>query len=177
MKNITKFNYLRTFLRGPPLASISGLSLTSKNYNQAIEILEKRYGNNQILNTSHTNQLLSIAPINSTNDIKKTRETYDKIEANVQNLCSLDIDTSQYGPVLISIVMSKLPEDIKLQISRSIPISCEWDVDELLAALLKEIESREICSFINYLITDAQSRKTILRAKSKCLFVYVGSIE
>ena len=45
LKNITKFNYLRTFLRGPTLTSISGLFLTSENYNQAIEILKKRYGN------------------------------------------------------------------------------------------------------------------------------------
>ena len=46
--------------------------------------------------------------------------------------------------------MSKLSEDIRLQISRSMPISREWDVTELLAALLKEIESREMCSFMNY---------------------------
>ena len=41
-------------------------------------------------------------------------------------------------------------EDIKLQISRSMPISHELDDNELSAALLKEIESREICSFMNY---------------------------
>ena len=110
LKNSTKFTYLRTFLRGPALVSISGFSLTSENCNQAIEILERRCGNKQLLITSHTNQLLSILPITSTNDIKKIRETYDKIGKNVQNLRSLDIDTSQYGPVLISIVMSKLPE-------------------------------------------------------------------
>ena len=89
-------------------------------------------------------------PITSTNDIKKIRETYDKIETNVQSLHSLDIDTSQYSRVLISIVMWKLPEDIKLEISQSMPISCKWDVNELWAALLKEIESREMCSFMNY---------------------------
>ena len=132
-KNITKVNYLRTFLRGPALASISDLSLTSENYKQAIEILEKRYGKKQLLITLHTDQLLSISPITSTSDIKKIRETYDKIETNVQNLRSLDIDTSQYDPVFISIVMSKLPEDMKLQISRSVPISHERHVDELLA--------------------------------------------
>ena len=110
LKNSTKFTYLRTFLRGPALVSISGFSLTSENCNQAIEILERRCGNKQLLITSHTNQLLSILPITFTNDIKKIRETYDKIGKNVQNLRSLDIDTSQYGPVLISIVMSKLPE-------------------------------------------------------------------
>ena len=110
--------------------------------------MEKRYGNKQLLITSRTNQLLSIAPITSTSDIKKIRETYDKIETNVRNLCYLDIDTSQHGPVLISIVMSKLREDIKLQISRSMPISREWDVDELLAALPKETKSRQMCSFM-----------------------------
>ena len=102
------------------------MSLTFENYNQAIEIVEKRYGNKQPIITSHTDQLFSIAPITSTNDIKKIRETYGKIQTNVRNLPSLDIeDNSQYGPALISIVMSKLSEDIKLQISRSMPISRE----------------------------------------------------
>ena len=82
----------------------------------------------------HTNQLLSIAPITSTNDIEEIRETYDKIKTNVENLRSLDIDTSQYGPVLISILISKLSEDINLQISRSMSISRKWDDNELLAA-------------------------------------------
>ena len=41
--------------------------------------------------------------------------------------------------------MSKRPEDIKLQIARSEPIIREWNVDEPLAALLKEIEPTEIC--------------------------------
>ena len=63
LKSITKFNYLRTFLRGPALALISGLSLTAENCNQAIEILEKRYGNEQLLITSHTDQLLSVSPV------------------------------------------------------------------------------------------------------------------
>ena len=82
----------------------------------------------------HTNQLLSIALITSTNDIEESRETYDKIKTNVENLRPLDIDTSQYGPVLISISMSKLSEDINLQISRSMSISRKWDDNELLAA-------------------------------------------
>ena len=38
LKIITKLNYLRTFLKGAALDSISGLSLTSKNCNEAIEI-------------------------------------------------------------------------------------------------------------------------------------------
>ena len=54
--------------------------------------------------------------------------------------------------------MSKLSEDINLQISRSMSISREWDDNELLAALLKEIESREMCSFMNYSRNDNKYR-------------------
>ena len=39
LKSIMKLNYLRACLRRPALDLISGLSLTSENYNQAIEIL------------------------------------------------------------------------------------------------------------------------------------------
>ena len=99
-----------------------------------------------------------IVSITSTNNIKKIKETYDKIETNARNRHFLDVDASQYGPVLISTVMSKLLEDIKLKISQSMSISREWDVDELLAALLKEIGSREICSFMHYLRKDNKYR-------------------
>ena len=108
--------------------------------------------------TLHTNQLLSIAPITSTNDIEEIRKTYDKIKSNVGNLRSLDIGTSQYGPVLISILMSKVSEDVNLQISRSMSISREWDDNELLAASLKKIESREMCYFMNYSRKDNKYR-------------------
>ena len=114
-----KFNYLKTALRGQALSAISGLSLTAENYKQAIDILKKRYGNKQL--SSHMDKLLSISPVTSLNDIGKIRNVYDEIEVHVRNLNSLKIDTKQYGPVLVSVVMSKVPEEIKLVISRAMP--------------------------------------------------------
>ena len=58
--------------------------------------------------------MFSIAPISSADSNTKITETWWKVKTNVQNLLSSDIDLSQYAPVLISIAMSKLPEDIKL---------------------------------------------------------------
>ena len=66
----------------------------------------------------------------------------------------LDIASSHYGPILISIVMSKLPDDIKLIVSRSMAsVSTEesdkeWNIDELIRILKQEIESREMCYFV-----------------------------
>ena len=132
LRDITKFNYLKSHLKGQALSAISGISLSEENYSEAIEILGKRFGNKQILISSNIDQLLSISHVESHTDIKKIRYIYDK---------SLKVDIGQYGLVLISIIMYKLPTEIKLQISRIIPATEEWDVTNLLEVLLQEINS------------------------------------
>ena len=80
---------------------------------------------------------------------------HDAIEINVRGLKNLDITSSNYGPILVSIVMSKLPDDIKLIVSRSMSSATkeetegEWKIDELMKAFKQEIESREMCNFVS----------------------------
>ena len=88
MRNISKFNYLKSYLKGQALFAISGISLSEENYLEAIEIIEKRFGNKQILISWNIDQLLSISHVESLTDIKKIRHTYDKIESAVRNLKS-----------------------------------------------------------------------------------------
>ena len=95
-----------------------GTLIAESNYLEAVEFLEKRFGNKQILITSNIDQLLSIFPVNNINEIKKSRELLDKVESTVRNLKFLDIDTKQYSPVLISLIINKLPETIRLDIIR-----------------------------------------------------------
>ena len=102
-------------------------------------------------------KLMSIKPVTFARDLKRIREVFDLIEVHVRNLSSLEIETSQYGPVLVSIVMSKLPTEIKLIISRSMPLNEGWDVDVLLRNLKQEIESREMCSRMSSCNTDIPS--------------------
>ena len=63
--------------------------------------------------------------MNNINEIKKSRQLLVKVESTVRNLKFLDVDTKQYGPVLISIVINKLPETIRLDITRSLSESQE----------------------------------------------------
>ena len=107
--------------------------------------LEKRYGNKQLLITPHIEKLMNLIPVKSVREVKKIREIYDSIEIHVRNLNSSKIDTSQYGPVLVTIVMSKLPDDIRLLITITMPTNEEWDVNMLLENLKQEIDSREMC--------------------------------
>ena len=49
ISDIDKFNYLKGCLKGESLSVVSGLSLSSDNYQEAVGILKDRFGNEQIL--------------------------------------------------------------------------------------------------------------------------------
>ena len=82
-----------SYLKGPGKAAISDILITESNYFEAVELLQKRFGNKQILITSNIDQLLSISPVNNINEIERSRQLLDKVESAVRNIKSLDIDT------------------------------------------------------------------------------------
>ena len=143
---ITKFNYLKNLLTGEASSAISGLSLTADNYDEAMDILHKRFGNKQVLISTHIDKLLTLPVVNSSNNYKQLRDLFDRIEVNIRSLRVLKIHTEENGPILISIIMNKLPNDIKLEISRQMASEREkWEIDDLLRILKREVESRELC--------------------------------
>ena len=93
-------------------------------------------------------KLLNIPSANSVDEIEKIRDVYNRIETCVRNLKSLSVDKQQYGHVLVSVVMAKLPDEIRLIISRTMPTKEEWNIDQFLETLRKEVESREIYGYM-----------------------------
>ena len=57
LSDIDRFNYLRRYLAGQDLATISGLTLNSEYYKEALDILIDRYGNPQVLVSAHMETL------------------------------------------------------------------------------------------------------------------------
>ena len=154
LDKIMKFTYLRSLLEGDAAAVISGLSLTSSNYDEALKLLRDRYANKQVLIFSHIDQLLNLPTVTSSTDTSRLRDLYDQIKKNVRCLKNLDISSIHYGPILLQIIMKKIPDDIQLIVSRSMsatstdPDDDTWQIDELLKAFKCGIESREMCSFV-----------------------------
>ena len=101
ISKIQKFNYLITFLSDSAKSCISGLTLTSENYDEAIKILEKRFGNKQILSSTFMQQFVSLPKIKAANDISGLRKLYDKIENSVRNLKTLNIEPDTYPTVQV----------------------------------------------------------------------------
>ena len=49
LTDIEKFNYLKTFLSDSAYSVISGLSLSSENYKEAVKVLNERYSAGQLV--------------------------------------------------------------------------------------------------------------------------------
>ncbi|XP_066930926.1 uncharacterized protein [Clytia hemisphaerica] len=145
INDIDRFNFLKKYLVGEALDSIKGLTLNSDNYKEAIEILCERYGNEQVLISSHMQSLLRIQKIRSKDNIKSLRTLYNHVESCVRNLKALKLEAKGYGSLLIPILKEKLPDELKIVISRKFGSSI-WTLDLLLTYLNEELRAQENCT-------------------------------
>ena len=114
ISEIEKFNYLRTLLEDSALSAISGFTLSAENYGQTLEILQARYGNDQVLISAYMQKFVQIPKIQNSNDIKRLRFLCDSVETSVRNLNSLHIETSSYGSLFVPLLNEKLPSDLRV---------------------------------------------------------------
>ena len=119
-------------LDGPAAATIAGLALSSANYSIAVKLLHERFGNRQLVINSLMESLLKLSCVSSMVDIKRVRMVHEMIESNVRSLQNLGISAEMYGSLLIPIMLAKIPEELKIIISRDVKGET-WDFEQLLA--------------------------------------------
>ena len=78
---IDKFNYLNSLLVKSASEAISILSLTAANYDEAVAILKRRFGNKQLIINRHMVTLLNINSVKPGLNIQALRQLYDLIES------------------------------------------------------------------------------------------------
>ncbi len=111
LTDTNKFNYLRSLVA---YDAISGLTLSSVNYQEAIEILQKRFGNKQLIISKHMETLLTVEAVTSNQNLKDLRRLYDSPESHMRSLKSLGVASESYGAMLSSMLLTKLPTDLRL---------------------------------------------------------------
>ena len=142
LSDIDKFNYLRGLLQRSALEAISGLALTAANYREAVSILEKRFGNKPQIVSKHMDVLIHMEGVTSPHNIKGLRHLYDLVESNVRSLKSLGVKSSSYGSLLASVLITKIPQELQLIITRKIG-GDDWNFDAMMVILGEELQARE----------------------------------
>ncbi|XP_066926364.1 uncharacterized protein [Clytia hemisphaerica] len=142
MTNVEKMTYLTSLLEGEAESCIQGITLSNENYDIALKMLKERFGDEQIIISAHMNKLLNLETTSNFIDIKELRMLYNNIEIQIRNLRGIGLEEKRYGPMLAPVIMSKLPQEIKLLLTRKFGKDV-WAIDKLLEALQQEVEARE----------------------------------
>ena len=153
MNDIDRFVRLRSLVQETAYDTIAGLALTAANYKVAVDLLKQRFGQRQLIINCDMENLMKITPLNSSIDIKRVRRLYDNIEENCRGLKALGVTSESYGALLVPVLLQKLPEDIRLEVSRKMGKTSkeenQWDLDKILKQFKDEIETREHCTPMN----------------------------
>ena len=142
LSDVEKFNYLTSLLERSAHESISGLSLTAANYPKAIDTLKKRFGSKQQIVNKHMDVLLHVEAVTSSQNIRALRRLFDNISSHVHGLQSLGVEPRSYGSLLCPVLLTKLPAELQLTISRKVA-EVDWNLDSLMEAIEEEIIARE----------------------------------
>ena len=147
VSKIDKFNYLKSLVEGNAASAIDGFALTADNYESAVKLLKDRFADLQIIISSHMEELLNLPAVSDIHKVSKIRQLYDSIETHIRSLRNLGIDSNSYGSLLVPLIVSKLPEEMRLIVARNLEKN-EWNIDKLLCKFKLELEARERCNTI-----------------------------
>ena len=141
--------YLQNLVDGKASDIIYGIKLSNENYKIALDLLKERYDDKQLLIHSHMQKLLNLKAVEDVKDTCLLRRLFDIIEIQIRSFKNLGYESDRYGPLLIPIITSKLPQELNLFISRQFECSEGWEIDQVLNILKTEITAREKTSVVS----------------------------
>ena len=142
LSDIDKFTYLRGLLEEPAKSALGGFSLTSANYETAIELLKRRFGRQDVIQRAHINEMMNANPVFNERETRRLRSLFDTVETNYRALEAFKVDVNTYSSIVVAAILNKLPEAVRLTITRGADY-LKWSTKDLVEALLKEVELRE----------------------------------
>ena len=86
------------------------------------------------------NSLLKLLMVKE-NILQQLRSFYNKVELNVRSLVTMGVAVESFGTLVLSVVIDKLPLNIKFLIARHIKDT--WSLTKILELLNEKLKARE----------------------------------
>ena len=118
------------------------------------------------------NKLLELNVVVESSNTKDLRSLYDHVNAQVRSLQSIGLSASDYGPMLIPVLMSKLPQELKLLITRQFGKNI-WDIKEVQKEKERQLRTIPLLRYSNSYCFRALF-KTGLVARSRPICAELG---
>ncbi|XP_077528119.1 uncharacterized protein LOC144139709 [Haemaphysalis longicornis] len=118
LSSIDKYNFLRVSVTGDAATAIAGHPPTAPCYNDAVQLLKKRFGNEELLIQEHFKKLIDLKPVRSSEDVRGLRRLHDTLAAHIRGLETLGRKLETFSSMLLPIAQRALPGDLLLDYSR-----------------------------------------------------------
>ena len=66
----------------------------------------------------HMDLLLNLGHVSAAHQLRNLRRLHDSVETHVRSLKSLGVDSETYGTLLAFVLLNKLPQELRLIVSR-----------------------------------------------------------
>ena len=85
---------------------------------------------------------MNLPNVHSVRDITNLRKLIDDIDINLRSVKSLGLVVKEYGALLNPLVMGKLPEEIRIEVTKELN-GKEWQLSTVLEILKSELGAKE----------------------------------
>ena len=143
-----------------------GLTLTSENYKNAIQLLRDRFANPQVQVSAYMEQLYKLKHVESMSNVHDLRKLYDKVESSIRNLNSVRISSETYGAFLVPLLTGKLPISLRLSVARKMASEI-WNLTDMMYYFKIELVAHERCSTVNI---NSDNRNSDIEEDYTCAF-------
>ena len=72
---------------------------------------------------------------------------YYAVETNIRSLMAMGLNSSHYGPLLIPIMLERLPDSVKLILTRKLGKNNQR-ISDFINCIKEEVHARENCDFV-----------------------------
>ena len=119
---------------------ISGFTLNNANYQEAVTLLQERFGQTNEIVHAHMRALSNLSK--PTNTVSSLRHFHNTIESHIRSLSALGMPENSYNALLATIIYDKLPTDTRQHMARS-HTTQDWTLTQLRQSILTEIKVLE----------------------------------
>ena len=129
-----KLAYLKSFLLGPAAESVQGYTLTKDYYSLVVEFLKKRFGKKRLIIHTHMDAIIDLLKFD-TMENNEVRSFLDTLKSILRSVVPLGVQTELLAPLLISLLMRKMPKKLIEKFKFKIK-----DVEEFSAVIIIMVE-------------------------------------
>ena len=143
LAKVDKFKYLRSYLEEPAKSVVTGFALTDRDYDSAIDLLRSRYAKPGVIKRAHINELINLSPVFNEKSVQRLRNLRDQIETHFRAMEAQGVNKESYSSVVVPVLMGKIPETLRNNMIRFATNHMDWNLDDMLLALGKELDVLE----------------------------------